>query len=446
MNLDLARLALILAGTMFLSGIALVVARGSTQRVMILGLLGGFAFYSGIGAADISVAPSYIAFYLLLFGSIILGFSIGRVVFQPLSAVIGRAMPSAFACILRRQYLLVVMSYVLLSAVPLVWPEFRLHLLFAPPAPDLPAAFSKHLAEVKDPLSHLANYVLILMEPFFYVSLYYLRQRSHWIALVFGLLMYIDYLVAGTIGRGDIMMYVALFLLGIWFTKPEARRRLLVVATALFPFFAYGLYLYGIIRIGGVAEDISLWEGIVSLFYKETSFPRTVGMTILRLSARTDLRKYFTWIVTLPLPKLLTGPIEGARINYEVSELVLGLPRGAPGWYVVLPGLVAESIYIYGKELFWIHGLFIGALAAFSACLTERVPQFLFLRLYLVLQFAYVLNRAGISGLLPKLVNEFLLFYLFVFLTVVRSRSRLPHSSAVRVACSSSDYVEAHKG
>lgn len=425
MSLDLGKLLLIMSGTMLLGGVAFITARGISQRLMLLGLLGGMAFYSGIGASDTAVAPRFIGFYFALFTAIILGFYIGRVMFQPVSLAIGHRVPQAVESIMKgNAWCFVIILYVLLSSVPLIWPEFRLHFLLRPPSPDLRAVFYKRFTEGRDPILHVVSYAVILMTPFFYVALYRLRHRSCWIAFVFSLLMYVDYVATGYIGRSDVMMYFTVLVLGIWFAEPRARRRLFMMGIIFSPLVLYALYWYGRIRIGGVPGDISIFEGALSLLYSEIGFPRMVGMRILELGARVDLRQYFTWIVTLPFPKLLTGAIEGARINYEISELVLGLPRGAPGWYIVLPGLVAESIYIYGEWFFWLHGALIGAMAAFFARFAERVPQFLFLYLYLVIQFSYVLNRGGIAGVLPKVINEFLLFYVFVFALVLRPRSK----------------------
>ena len=150
----------------------------------------------------------------------------------------------------------------------------------------------------------------------------------------------------------------------------------------------------------------------------EISFPRNVGVPIIESGARVDLAAYARWMLTLPIPKLLTGEIEGARVNYEISDLVLGLGRGARGWYIVLPGLVAESVSIFGRYFFWLHAVFIAFLAALVMRLMERTPQLLFLQAYVVVTFAYHVNRGGISGPLGILVNEFMLFYLFVFIMV----------------------------
>ena len=50
--------------------------------------------------------------------------------------------------------------------------------------------------------------------------------------------------------------------------------------------------------------------------------------------------------------------------------------------------------------------------------LVERTPQLLFLQAFVVVTFAYHLNRGGISGPLGVLVNHFMLFYLFVLVHV----------------------------
>ena len=58
-------------------------------------------------------------------------------------------------------------------------------------------------------------------------------------------------------------------------------------------------------------------------------------------------------------------------------------------------------------------------LAVLVGRLVERTPQLVFLRIYLLLLFAYVLNRAGVSALLPQLINNFLIFYIYLLAGVL---------------------------
>jgi hypothetical protein len=249
--------------------------------------------------------------------------------------------------------------------------------------------------------------------------LYAIRNRLLWVAGILISLLYIRYVDSAYLGRGPVVQTLAILLLSVWFLRPAYRSRLVIISTVAAPFVLYGFYLYALIRIGDVVRDVGLLGALSVMLQTELGFVRDVGVKILETGARVDLGRYLLWIVTLPLPKILTGPIEVARINYEISEVVLGMQRGTYGWYVVLPGLVAESIYIFGTRLFWLHGVFLGLIAAFFAKVAERVPQLFFLYLYLVVMFGFVLNRGGIASLLPPVINEFLLFYLFLVAIIV---------------------------
>jgi len=425
MTFDLARLFLIVAGSLFLGSFAVLAARGTAQRLMLFGFLSGLAWYSGIGAADPEVPYCLIGYYFVFFAAVITGFHFARPVFLSFGLVLGRHMPPALGSIDRgKGWTWLIAIYVLLSAFPLIWPEFRLHNLFAPPSPDLLTIFYRRFTEEPDGVLKLVGYAHLLLTPFFYLALYRLRYRLRWIIAVFVLLLYMKFVDHAYIGRGNVMMHIGLLVLAVWFLRPGYRRFIVTVGVVMAPVFLYIFYWYGRIRIGGVAADVGFGAAMQSILSVELGFPKNVGIPILEAGARVDIGAYFTWIATLPIPKVLTGAIEGARINYEISDIVLGLPTGSQGWYVVLPGLVSESVYIYGPYFFWLHGIFLGIMAAFFARMAERVPQFLFLYLYLVLMFAYVLNRAGIAALLPPVINMFLLFYLFLFFVIFRTRHR----------------------
>jgi len=215
------------------------------------------------------------------------------------------------------------------------------------------------------------------------------------------------------------MLHLLILFLASWILYPKSRVKLVFLCVCCLPVFFILSYGYAVIRIGGTLGEIGFWKSVHAILATEFGFVKRSGMIVYTTGARVDLSQFVKWIITLPIPKVLTGPVEGARINYEISELVLGKSTGSPGWHVVLSGLVAESMYIYGGYYFWVHGFVIGGLAAFFARLMERVPQFLFLFLYVALLFGYKLNRAGIGSLLPTITNQFLLFYLFVFLVIL---------------------------
>lgn len=425
MVFDFNKLLAILVVSFLLGTFALFGLRGSLQRTMLLGLLIGLLFYSGIGGADVSVPSSYIASYFIFFVAVIAGFRVARPVLFPASQAMGRLLPPAFVNIDKiRKWRYVIVAYILLSFFPLIWPEFKLQNLISLEVPDLGSLFLREFVREPDVLTRLFGYLHLLLTPFFYVALYRLRFQLWWVIALFALLIYVEYSVNAYIGRSSIMQYIGVFGLSMWWLRPEYRHKIYIFGVVALPLLLYGFYIYQVIRIGGVVGDISLLSAVLGVLEIELGFPKDVGVPIIESAKHVDLASYFTWILTLPIPKVLTGPIIGARINYEISEIVLGTPTGTDGWYVVLPGLVAESIYIYGRYFFWLHGFFVGALAMLMARIMERSPQMLFLQMNVVLLFAYVLNRAGIGAVLPLLVNQFLMFYILLLIVASRERRR----------------------
>jgi hypothetical protein len=422
-DLDPTKLILVITGSIALGVLALLSARGTIQRLMLFSLLGGLFFYSGIGTAYSEVHVSFVGFYFAFVLAVVLGFHLGRSVFLDMSVTVGRAITPILGRMDRGiVWKVLIAAYIFFSIFPLLWPEPRLQQLVMPPAPDLIEMLSGRFNEEVDPLLVIVGYLRLLFTPLFFVALYRLRHKLPSIALIFLFLLYVRYVENAYLGRGAVVMHMAILLMAVWFLRPGYRGRVAVTVALLAPLLLYAFYMYALVRIGDVVGDIGFVEALKAILDTELGFVRDVGTVILASGARVDLMEYFTWIVTLPVPKILSGVIEGARVNYEISELVLGVPIGEYGWYVVLPGVVAESIYIFGTWLFWLHGVFLGFIASFFARLTERVPQFVFLYFYLVVMFGYVLNRGGVAALLPPLINEFLLFYLLVISSIVVSQ------------------------
>jgi len=420
MTLDPLVLLLVVLGTALIGGLSVVAARGVWQRLLMFGMFFGLCLYSGVGAAYPDVPEYYLLYYFGFLGAFAYAFWFFRVAFVHLSIRSGRALTRVLSNVdWHPAWSLVIWAYMLLHLVPLIYPELRLQHLFAPPPPDLIA----HLAARWEPkemdvLQKLVDYARVLLTPFFYIALFRYRKRLSRIVLIFGLLLYFQYVTEGYISRGAIGIALATIWLALWVARPEQRRFLISIAVVALPLILISSYFYGLIRIGGMPRGVTPVRAAVLLLENEISFPRNVGMPIIESGYRVDFANYVKWMVTLPIPKLLTGEIEGARVNYEISEFILGIPRGETGFYVVLPGLVAEAVYIFGRYFFWLHAVFIAFLAAMVIRLMERAPQLLFLQAYVVVTFAYHLNRGGIVGPMGILVNHFLLFYLFVLVRI----------------------------
>lgn len=428
MNLDPLIFLFVFLGTFLIGGFSVVDARGVWQRLLLVGMYSGLWLYCGVGAAYPEVPGYYLIYYFGFLVAFACAFWIFRVAFVHLSIRSGQTLTRVLQNVdWHPVWPLIIWAYLLLYLLPFIYPEFRLYQLLAPMAPDLTSNWAAiWTTQELDVFQKLLEYAQVLLTPFFYIALFRYRRRLGLIALIFMSLLYLQYADISYISRGTIIIGFATIWLAIWVDRPSNRRALMAIMVALIPVVLVAAYYYSKIRIGGSLEDITYLDAIMRTLEVETSFPHDVGIPIIESGVTVDPAAYIKWMLTLPIPKLLTGAIEGARINYEISEIVLGLARGQNGWYVVLPGLVAESVYIYGLYLFWLHAVFIAFLAALATRLMERTPQLLFLLAYVVVIFAYVLNRGGISSLLIILVNNFMLFYLFIFMCVLRLAWQAP--------------------
>jgi len=426
MSFHLENLGYVITGSILIFCLGILVSRGWHQRLLLLAVLSGLFIYSGIGSAVTGVAPEFTFFYMVFAVAIIAGFGFGRILFLPVSRRIDRHVPAALPNVDRRRlWNWVIITYLLLSAFPLVWPEFRLHQLLTPSAPDLKMMFYLRIHTEMDAVAKIVNYIRLLIGPFFFIALYRYRAHLKWVALVFCLLLYVDYIGNYCyIGRGTVALHILVLFLAAWILYPKARTKLTILSISCIPILLVASYAYTVIRIGGTLDNLSLLQAVKGTLGVELTLVKRAGMVVYQTGARVNLADFVKWIITLPIPKLLTGPIDGARINYEISDLVLGIRTGSSGGHVTLSGLLSESIYIYGKYFFWLHGFFVGCLAAFFARLMERVPQFLFLFLFIAMLFAFNLNRAGIASLLPRLTNQLLLFYFVVLTIVFRPKGR----------------------
>jgi hypothetical protein len=417
--MDLLMLSCVLIGSVAIGVPAVLSINDQAGRMVLGGALVGLLLYSGIGAAYDEVAWFYTAFYFGMFCALALGFFVGR---QVLIVRAGKTQSHLGGRVdTDRRWGWVMVAYLALHLWPFLNPEFRLHQLVSPPSPDLKTAFeARFSAGGESSFNQIISYARLLLTPFFYIALFRYRKRITLLSGVLATVIYLQYVEAAYVGRSQILVASLIVLITAWLHKPDARGRTVLIGTAMLLAGLLGSYVYGIVRIGGTVGDVKFPHAALSVLKSETAFPRDVGAKLIDSSARANLAEYVIWAVTLPVPKVVSGPIEGARVNYEISRLVLNRSPGDPGWHIVLPGLVAEGVYLFGKEFFWVHGFLIGMLAAIMVRLLQWAAALRILLIYVAVLFGYVLNRGGIASVLPILVNEFMLLYIFLGVSIMR--------------------------
>jgi len=407
-------------GTFLITAVAVRVSRGVWPRILLVGLIGGLFVYNGIGAAYPEVPSYYLFYYFGFLLAFVFSFCSFNIMFGKVSQYFGRTLSQSLAKIDQKLgWNALIWFYLFLHIIPLLYPAFRIDRLISPPSADLTAVFSERFDGHKaNTLLKLIDYIRMLLTPFIYIALYKFRHRIKYVVLILFTILYLKLADTGYLARSALGMVLLVIVIALWAYRPRYRKGLVVMGILFLPVILVSSYVYSIIRLGRTVDEINFGNSISSIIYQETNFPLSVGVPIIEGGKKIDYSSYLKWMLTIPIPKILTGEIEGARINYEISEVILHKVRGEPGYSIVLPGLVGESIYIYGRQLFWLHGISIGFLVAAIMGLIKRTPQFLFLQAYIVALFSYYLNRAGISSVLPEIINCFMLFYLYVLIII----------------------------
>lgn len=387
----------------------------------------GFVFYAGTPIASEKTPAYYALMYFLFLTTLSLSYNFSYKVLRPLSDVSSVAIPKyTNRYLTEANSLWVILFYMVLTLLPLIFPSFRLGLLINPPSPDLTASFEGRLSgDQSIPAIKAAASLRNVLLPFFLMALFSIRWRLLGVAIVISLVFYIEYVDLAYKSRGQLIVALFPLLFYIWYFYPRYRKLMFLATVIATPLVVQLFSFYEDYRLGVNVSvgDYSIFDSVEHIFGTETDFVAAVGVPIIESGMQVNFSKYLTWILTLPIPKFLFGSIDGARINSEISEVFLGISQNQKGFYIVLPGLIAEAVYIYGKFFFWVHAILFGFLIAFLTRIFQSSDKFIFVVGYISVLIMYNANRGGIASFLPLAVNQFLFIYIILILFAVRRRA-----------------------
>lgn len=416
MEIDPTRAVEVAFAAILLAIFAFRLAVGTDQRLILLGLLGGFLVYSGIGTTYTDVPPYLMISYFIVSLAMMAGFALGKTAFARMGEVVGAKSISLFDRIDTRVFAYsFIAAIILIKLINLVYPEYKLDLLVRPPAPDIASWFNARFELDETVLEKIVRYFEILITPFVYVALYFFRRNLLSLVAVIFVIRYMEYVDVAYIARGTVVSDLLIITLITWQERKQWRPFLVIGALVSLPVILYLLGQYSVVRMGGYYQGSGIFDGALNVLTEETSFLSQGGVQVIESGQTVNMPHYLMWIVTLPIPDFLKQGLPVALVNYEISTLILGRQPGDPGFYVSLTSLLAESYYLFGPIFFWVHGLFCGFIAGLFARLFERVPYYRILGIYVAVIFLHNLNRGGIASVMPELTNGFLAFYLFLF-------------------------------
>lgn len=409
------RLFLIIFGTVLIF-FWLFTYRDKEARVFFLFFAIMYLIYSGIGGALEDATPIYTTYYFVFTCCISLGIYVG------LKQKCGqRAFNSSwsnfFDSFLERYANKIIIFYYILLLLQLIYPENKLENLIAPPSPDVLSRLrEKYQGDGTDLFSTIISQIETIFYPFFLLSLYKYRKDTIKLAIIVLGTYYIDYCISAYLGRGSMIQALLIVLAFTYFYRPKLGKMILICSIVLLPTLLVFLVQYSITRIGGTAESISGMEAIGEILKQESGYPLHFE-GILGLQAKYRLN-YLIWLFTMPLPGVFRGGID-ANFTALLSESLLGISRDSKGFYILLPGVVGESVFLLGQNLFWLNGILYGWLMGKTYRILSRYQQLFGLLIAAALCFGYTTNRAGVFSGFPFILKVLLYFY-FILLFLKR--------------------------
>ena len=362
--------------------------------------------YVGVGGASVELKSPYYCFY----GLYLLSIWVGIKLYKPRRILHDQVFYEDF---LNKYALKIVVIYFLLNISLLLYPDFKLLNLINPPSLDLRSAFEKRFSGENSLVVSIIRTCINFCVPFFYFSLYFFRHNIKVIAILLLSILYIQYCNTGYLGRSDIMIDLVVLITVAYISKIKWRKYIVLFLILTIPSVTIFLVKFAQIRLENTVGDISFFQAVELLFYGESSYPLLFDEIYKRESNLNDLVDYIYWLLTLVLP--ISPSIEGVDVglNYKISEYLLHCRRGETGFFVILPGLLGEAYFVFGK-LFWLHGMLYGYIIAVIYNFFKYRSYCLPLGMLVAVVIGYSCARGGTPAAYPLAIKQVLYFYIFL--------------------------------
>lgn len=425
--IDVSFLFLLTTFSGLLTLVGWLILRSPQERILLTCGVLSIYLYSGVGLSLPDVPDEYAVYYGLFLLVFVFAFIAGARSIRTRLEFVGIQVSVEKNVDLLKRFAVV---YLLMSLVPLLFPEFRLQRLISPPLPDVRTLFFARVEGSVDSglLGALTQFKIIFF-PVFLIGLSQFQRKWFAIPLGLSLLLYIQYCSNAYIGRYEIVQYAALSLITLYLQKQISARFVYLFSGAFTLMFILFYGFYTQIRLGvpvatALGQSFSIGNALADFASSEFSYPRFFS-TMLAGGQQVDLWQYLAWIVTLPIPKALIGRGFSLYLNHDISLYLFGIPVGEGGAAVFLVSVLGESVFIYGQDFFWVHALTLGLVFGVLCSLLRSTSA-------LQSTFAYVsslvllLGRGGVSSVLPSVIQGLLVIYLWMVLSRKAGVNALP--------------------
>ncbi len=304
-----------------------------------------------------------------------------------------------------------IVFYLFLGIAELMYPVFRLSVLIHPPSPDI----QNRLSFYSDAQSYSSFIGTIknLLSPFFFWSLFKYRLDIKKMGIILLFNMYVSYCSDAYMSRGVMLVTLAVLFFSYFFSiSKERKRRLLIIAGIGAPFLILFFVYYSFTRIGISISDISISDVMGLIIKQEIDSPLLFDRYINESGQL--ISEYFEWFFLLPFPSPLKMGHGGTLFNELFTNVSLGRYNWETDFSIALPGIVGESIFVFGRY-FYCHAIILSFVLSIVYRFLEREDSFLVLFVYISVKSAQALPRAGTQSLYSYFAKSLLFLAVIVY-------------------------------
>lgn len=199
-----------------------------------------------------------------------------------------------------------------------------------------------------------------LLRPFKYIGLFYCFKKIRHIFFVLLFDELITLINTGYLSRHNIVTVVIICFLAFvnsdlcnrYTSMSKKRRRIVMSLMAVLPALTYVMLVMMEQRISS-GRSYSLSQMLLG----EVSYPRYMK-TIRNIAPIGGIRDFFLQLLDSFVP-IIPTPSYTFDLNVTFSQIVTGIGSTVSYFSVILPGIVGESLLIFGGNFFWVHAIII---------------------------------------------------------------------------------------
>lgn len=405
MQINMVNLVFILLITILGGGISLIFLKTIIEKIYFSMFILGFFIYCGFGGSYYSSSRKQIMYYTILLFVVSFSFVIGCIVFRDRAPKLIRDADEILK-IDNKIWNIYIYIYILFCLIPLMYPNFRLLDLLKPMTPNLNDAFSGNNIMFTNIFDSVYFYLNLMLFPIFLISINKIKKNKYMFIGIIFLQSYILYCSKNYLSRNVILTIILFTVLVLWYNKIISSKKVILLAIIGITLFPVFYYIYGVIRIGGDIDikNINFGEVLNKMISMETTY----GKYLDNIIGRTFDIHFLQYLLYFPLifiPKFGKLNLINMNINTMFTYIITGAIEGSYGYSVVLPSLLGESIIIFDKYYFWIHGITVGIIFSFTCCILQKYKSLRIMAIYFSISFFWI-SRAGIEGVYSTMMDS----------------------------------------